>query len=683
MKREFIPLAVLPFAVLCAFQAQAVELATGEVTELAPFVVSATRTPNRLDHLPASVSQVTAQDFEASQAYVVSDVMKRLPNVDFGGGPRPAAQIPTIRGYSGREITVLVDGARINDASSLSSPIHIDPYQLAAVEVVRGSTSSLYGSGGLGGVMAFRTVSARDLLADGQSTGADMRAGFASADLSQHYNARAYGQSGTFDALVSIGYADWGRIRQGGGDYLKPNDGHADNGLLKFGYQPNDRLRLQLSYQSYEENSLRPNNPQTDSSLGTPSSIPVQANRTRQDQAIFKLTSLDETGANDIDVTLYQTRLKRSAQKNPAFPALAATNSETETLGASIQDTLRFEGAGVGHRLTYGVDYYEDKQSAASSGSPNPVIPNGRQEVYGLFMQDEIALGEAWRLTPSLRADRYRTSADNSNSDSSDSHVSPKLSLAWQASPSTRVYASYGEAFRAPSLTEMYTSLSGRNYLFNFAPNTNLKPETDRTFEMGAAYTQGSVLAAEDSLRIKISAFVSRVSDLISNTVIGSYIRTAPFAGRGVIQQAQNIQDARRTGGEIELRYKKGLLEFNAAYSRIRVVDANRDANLFSPPDSLNLQLKQALGSTSVTLMWNGRFVAAQDYDATVLRRTAGYGVNDVYLSWSPEWARKSRIDFSIGNVFDQRYISYQSSNVYAKTVETGRNVKIAFSSAF
>ncbi len=52
---------------------------------------------------------MTKDDFEEQQANNVADVMRKLPNVDFGGGPRTNGQIPTIRGYQGNSITLLVD----------------------------------------------------------------------------------------------------------------------------------------------------------------------------------------------------------------------------------------------------------------------------------------------------------------------------------------------------------------------------------------------------------------------------------------------------------------------------------------------------------------------------------------------------------------------------------------------
>jgi len=656
--------------------------ATRKVATLDPVVVAATRTGNALSATSASVSVVTREDYEDRQAYSVSDVLGSLPNVDFGGGPRQSGEIPSIRGFTGKEITLTIDGARQNASAGITSPLYIDPYFLVNTEVVRGATSSLYGSGGLGGAMVFRTLSARDLLAPAQQAGADLRAGYASADLSPHYNGRVYGQYGPVDALVAFGYAESARIRQGGGTLLSPNDGHTGSGLVKLGVQPTDRLRFELSHLFYQNGTLRPNNPEADSSLGTPFSVPVQMNRVSQEQTVLKGTLKDADGLPEFDVTLYRARLNLSTERNPAFPMLPATANVTTTTGASLQHSIALPGQMVGQRITYGLDYYRDEQSASSSGAANPVIPNGAQKVYGAFLQDEIRLGEQWRLTPSLRADRYDTEVGASSS--SDSHISPKLTLAWQPVPRANVYASFGEAYRAPSISESFQNLSGRNYLFNFAANPDLKPETARTLELGGSLKGSNLLLAGDSGRLRASVFQSWVKDLISSTVVGTYVRTAPFAGIGTITQYQNVSNATSRGAEIEGLYQLGGFSLGAAYSRVRTTDDSSGAYLYSPPDKVVLTLRQALPRWRSTLSWTSTLVAAQDYDSTVLRRRPGYGVHSLYASWFPPGVKdRLRVDFGVENLFDKRYFPYQSGNAVAYTADTGRNFKIALNASF
>jgi len=105
------------------------------------------------------------EDFNPSR---LSDVFDAIPGARFDGGPRRAGETPAVRGLSGAGVLVLFDGARQSFLSGHDGRFFIDPELVQAVEVVRGPTSALYGSGALGGVIALRTISAEDVLASGE-----------------------------------------------------------------------------------------------------------------------------------------------------------------------------------------------------------------------------------------------------------------------------------------------------------------------------------------------------------------------------------------------------------------------------------------------------------------------------------------------------------------------------------
>lgn len=686
-------------------------VATHPDTVLAEVVVTAaTRTASPLAKIPASVSVVTQDDFEEVQAATASQIMKKLPNVEFGGGPRVNGEIPAIRGVYGPSITLLVDGARQNDATSpgLKSPLFIDPYFLRQAEVLRGPGSSLYGSGGNGGVMSFTTLSARDLLAPGQPFGGGAKLAYNDADKSTRLNARLYGSNDKLDALIALGSQDWNKIRQGGGTYLDPNDGEAATGLLKLGIQPTGDSRIELSHQFYKSDNLQVNNAQATEyrTANLPIDKPaVQMTHVDQANTVLKGTLGDADGTPALIATLYKTTLQYEADRSPdpVITNVLYGNTKTDTDGASLQGTSVFDGAGWGgHRLTAGIDYFKDQQTAVSATAANPSAPssvtrNGEREVTGVFIQDEITLGGGWSLTPSLRSDHYQASvADGSLADNSASRVSPKLSVAWQDGGGLMLYGNFGEAFRAPTIVELYQNLPCNAFVLNcFQPNAALRPEIDRTIELGANFVRKSAIAEGDTMKARAAWFDSRVTDLIYNTNLGGKTFTgitpaqqATFdancanTGLNCNYQFQNVSDARRTGGEIEGGYGIGTWRFNAAYSRVRVENRGNGDKLFSPSDKLSLQVRHQLPAQDMAIFWNTTGVAAQDYDSTVLRRRPGYATHDIFASWMPS-GQKFKFDVGITNLFDKRYSAYQSSNAYAYTYQEGRSLKLALSADF
>jgi hemoglobin/transferrin/lactoferrin receptor protein len=258
------------------------------------------------------------------------------------------------------------------------------------------------------------------------------------------------------------------------------------------------------------------------------------------------------------------------------------------------------------------------------------------------------------------------------------------------------LYGNVGEAFRAPTIVELYQNLPCNAFVLNcFQPNDTLQPEIDMTVELGANYARKSVFSEDDSLKGRATWFYSRVSDLIYSTNLGGKTFTgitpaqqATFAancantGLNCNYQFRNVSDARRNGVEIEGGYGLGKWQFNGAYSRVRVENRDNDVKLFSPADKLSVQIRRQLPAQDMTIFWNTTGVAAQDYDSTVLRRRPGYATHDVFASWMPT-GQRFKLDVGITNLFDKRYSAYQSSNAYAYTYQEGRSLKLALSAEF
>jgi hemoglobin/transferrin/lactoferrin receptor protein len=682
------PLALAVFTALMPLAYAAdkpITTASPAATPLDDVTVIATRTERSLNKVPASVSVVKQKDFAQQQANSVADVMKKLPNVDFGGGPRFEGQLPTIRGYQGPAITLLVDGARSNSpsAAALWSPLYLDPYYLKQAEVVRGLSSSLYGAGGNGGVMSFTTLNAKDLLEEGRKAGADAKAGYASGDNSHRYNARVYGQNEQADLLLGLGYRDFDEIRQGeDAGTMQLNSGHSNSGILKLGVEPNDRVRFELSGQTFQSQNRRANNPQIVSTTQT------QLNHTQQDNLVLRASTKNKDGAKALDARIYQNKLRVVNDRNPSIPALAATDTKTDTTGGSIQNTSRLQEGK--HTLTYGVDTYKDKLVSRSNGAVSTVNPDGTADVLGVFLQDEIALTDKWSVTPSIRHDKFDSSPATASAltpATKFSHTSPKLAVAYQATPNLNLYGNYGQAFRAPTVWELYQSTQNSNgtfptnNLFNFKSNPSLKPQTDTTLEIGAKYKKENVFSGSDKLQLRAAVFKTNAKDMVNQATVGTYVRTPPFPGTGSIFQYQNVDQAKRDGIELEGNYERGALRLDVGASKLRVKDKVNGNNLFSPPDKLTTKVSYQLPkNTSVS--WAATGVAAQDYDSTVLRRRSGYATHDVHVGWKPN--RKVEVDFGVNNVFDKKYLSYQSSNAAASTAyEMGRNYMISVSGGF
>ena len=643
-------------------------------SRLETVTVIATRTENRAFDVPASVSTVTREQIDDAQAKDIATIVRDIPGVTMGGTPREGGQLPTIRGYQGPDIILRVDDARRSlDASvGIFTPLYLDPNFVKQVDVVRGPSSATYGGGGLGGVMAFQTIDADDILDPGQSVGGRAKTGWRSGDGSASANLSGAARADGANVLASASLRNYRNINDGaGGENLQ--NGTATNGLFKLGFAPNDLNAFQASYMRYFDAGFGPTNPASNDAATTGFKYTERS----QDEFTGRWTFKD-SGRDMLDgkVSAFYTDLKYDGQTRSTSTSNFTLN--VKTVGGSAQNSSRFATSALFHRLTYGVDGYQDELTNTSAGGANGVNPDGTMQAGGGFLQDEIQLAPDWTLTPTLRYDSYKAEASAQPSNTNH-HLSPKIAVKWQALPAFGVFASYGEAFRAPTLTELYMTALGTNKFSNFTPNAALRPETSRAKEFGFTVALDGVVAPKDAFRFKATGFDESVKDLINQTTISTYTRTAPFSGTGSNYQYQNVSNAHRWGGEAEASYRLGDWDFGLGYSRLRVKDRSTGNNLFAPPDKLTASTAYFVDDF-LSLRYGARFVAAQNYDSTVSRRRDGYTVHDIGASYERD---AYRIDFGVSNLFDKGYSTYHQSLATSYVYEEGRSFNLSLTAKF
>ena len=128
--------------------------------ELNPVVISASRTEQQLSEVLSSVSVITRQDIEKSQAASLADLLQGEAGFEFGrnGGPGSTTSF-FLRGQESKNLVVLIDGVRSQTDGGGSLTITDVPLsQVERVEVLRGNSGALYGEAAIGGVINIITL---------------------------------------------------------------------------------------------------------------------------------------------------------------------------------------------------------------------------------------------------------------------------------------------------------------------------------------------------------------------------------------------------------------------------------------------------------------------------------------------------------------------------------------------
>jgi len=677
-------LAVASGVSLIALSSAAIaEEAEVDITEI---TVSATKNPVEAFSVPASVSVVSKEEIDDLIASSISDIFLSVPGLTFDGGPRRNGETPALRGISGEGVVVLFDGVRQSFLSGHDGRFFIEPDLLKSAEVVRGSSSSLYGSGAVGGVITFNTVDAADLLKEGSNAGYRLSTGYQDVSNEWMTGATVFGRSddGRVDGLVSLSLRGAGDISLGNETTL-PAEDEIGSGLAKVTFKATDALTLSASWMGYRNNAVEPNNGQGNNTGD------LMDKKVKSDTYRAGLSFNPETKFVDLNIVGFVNNASVEEEDLDTDREIAR---DVETVGISFDNRSRFEFSETSSLvLTYGGEYYKDEQVGVDNNTADGTrggVPDATSKTTGLFVQAELtantAIGEFIAI-PGLRYDSFKNTAVGEAIETDESSTSPRFALTWQPTDGIMLYGSYSEAFRAPSYNEIFADdlhfeiplgpfVTAPNF---FIPNSDLRPERSKTWEFGAGYNSSDVFTEEDQLTFKGAYYTSDVSDLIDLEVnfefsAPCFVPTIPGDCNAGTSRNINTGAADMDGFEFEAVYDHPAFRMMATYSTVNGTDAETgDYVGVLTPNRLFLSGEAKLDSMDARLGLRTTFAAKHDKVNDVTAERAAYEKVDVYMVWAPQDGALDglRVDLGVDNLFDKTI-----ETVFAGVVDPGRNFK-------
>ena len=121
--------------------------------------VTATRTPISKNNVIADITVISEEEIQRAGSASLTDLLQRQPGIEiYNSGGQGKVSSLHIRGSESDHVVVLVDGLSVNQITSgLTAFENIPLSQIEKIEIVRGSSSSLYGAGAIGGVIQIFT----------------------------------------------------------------------------------------------------------------------------------------------------------------------------------------------------------------------------------------------------------------------------------------------------------------------------------------------------------------------------------------------------------------------------------------------------------------------------------------------------------------------------------------------
>jgi hemoglobin/transferrin/lactoferrin receptor protein len=708
-------LALASFAVCAAAAAQDRDAGSNDLETLEKVTVTATKTPEPVGDVAATVTVIDADEIERRNAQDIRDLIRYEPGVSVSNDAgRFGLSGFTIRGLGGNRVAIEVDGVPISDAFAIgdfsnASRNGVDIDTLKQVEILRGPGSSLYGSDALAGVVSFITKDPRDYLDGDDNAFLSTKAGYASDD-----DARFGGFTTAFD----LGIADLMAVythRQG-----HETDTQGDNGA------PNS-TRTEPNPQDYRDDSLLTKlvfAPREGDTLR----FTAEALRSRTDTEVLSARRTVASGPSQVrtdaltgDDAFDRHRVSAEYQLETPVAVIAraralvyAQQSTTEqqtlerrtTIAASgalspverwrlfdfnqdstgVEVTLQsdFATGSVTHELVYGFDYSQSDTSQQRDGLQRNLItgavtavvgpdafpvrdfPNSETTETALYVQDKISFADGrFVLLPGVRWDRFELDpqhdpvfdADNPGIipvNIRDDEISPKLGASWQLNDTWSLHGQYAHGYRAPPYNDVNVGFTNVQFGYTAIPNPDLKPETSNGIELG-------VRARGDLGYVALTAYRNRYDDFIESFVS---LGVDPESGL-LVFQSQNIASVEIEGVELRSALRLGAfsaaldgfsLNFAAAYARGE--DRDTDQPLLSV-DPMRATL--GLVYTAPSTRWDAELIATavdrQDRlgdDADSLFQAPGYATMDLIGRY--RFNDHARVNVGLYNLADRKY---------------------------
>jgi vitamin B12 transporter len=452
-------LSLITLAVATQLQAQ--------VLEINPVVISATRMAQPLSEVLASVSVITRQDIDKSQAASLADLLRGEAGFEFGrsGGPGSTTSF-FLRGQESKNVVLMIDGVRSQtDGIGALTMTHVPLSQIERVEILRGNAGALYGEAAIGGVI---NVTTRAGAGEPKAYGTAMMGSRQTSELTAGYGGKV--NDITFDvnagASESVGFsamnpaknATVNSDRDGTRDqYVAANVSQKMDASLRIGLRANSKT----SRADYDtDNSWSGLKTDTNQFQIKSDSLGVFANKRLSDQWTM-------------DVDLAQTHFAYEAIKN----GTVATNSRYE----GHQDVLRLASTYALHDTTLlnvGID-------RANEAFNQRTVYDMKRDTQAVFAGVTTQINR-WNFQANVRRDELTVDRNSSATSLQKNYVNHNhlLGVGYQLSPEWRLTSTLSTGFRAPAANDLVGAYG----------NPNLQPETHRAEELGLVYNVSNAL---------------------------------------------------------------------------------------------------------------------------------------------------------------------------------------------
>lgn len=544
-------------------------------------IVTATKTEAEVKAVPQAVEVITQEDIQRTGANDVLTALSLANNLNLSRAGMTGNAV-SLRGMSTNHTLILVDGKRYaGEDTDVTTNVYnlqrLNVSDIDRVEIVRGPSSSLYGSDAMGGVINIITKTPEKASGTvGVVTGTRNTAEYFNFSTGKHGRWSAV-VDGRFDkqrvinryahSVSSAGAVTDGYDRSMYGMRRTFHGG----AVYDFENANNNKLRFDIDYMKED---LRSDYADTTAEVFT-SSGPVMTAKTdilktnlnkrewyHNEQKGFSVEYTGKTKRNEYQVRSYYNVLEKHSnlvndrtlpKENvtiiiPPFmvpggkvlnfnyaaiyPKADMDYAKYNTWVTEAKNTMYI---GDRHNLTFGGEYrrlaYEGTRLGGSTAGLNKKVASKDVNSYAGYIEDMWQVNDKLLLIPSVRLEHNSQFG---------SEATPKIGATYSINNHWRFKANYGKGYKAPTLSELYMIMNRAMGVatVHVEGNPNLQPETSYSYDFSIEADKGANFG-------KLTYFNNKVSNLINTETTQS--------GNEYWSKYINVDKAQINGVELEL----------------------------------------------------------------------------------------------------------------------------------
>ncbi len=436
--------------------------------QLEHVVVTGTRNSRINTNSPVATEVISRNDIQESGARDMAELLEERAGISVAAS-KEGGKVVNMLGMDSKYVLVMIDGQPIS--GKFNSRINLDQVSTAIidkVEIIKGPSSSLYGSEAMGGVI--NIITKRNIFVN--PINLTMRySGGLTDPVGESFNPFDLG-IGKRDIRLNLNGSKKTFIFHSDIDYLKANV---------------DKNLQYIDVDNYEKYSIRgdidwgiSDNKKFIINGGTFNTVEQNHSTLLDGQTTILRNNWTADFSHQLNDSWKFQSLVRGEDYNRSYLETKPSTGETVKTDTTIETQLEGEINSIytheNLTINVGGEYRLETYSNVRVDSGNLQMLNAA----GLYFQYEQTFSSSFTLVAGLRSDY--------NNDLNKPIISPRLAGMYKLSDRYKVRASWGKGFRMPSFMDKYMNWNHWQFGYAIIGNPDLVPETSTGYNIGLEY---------------------------------------------------------------------------------------------------------------------------------------------------------------------------------------------------